>query len=167
MASSPTFQRLLADSGVPAAQVLVEITESLLLRGDARAWKDLKTLRDVGVRIAIDDFGTGYSALSYLRDVPLDVVKLDRSFITPIGTSARQREFVSGIVGLATILDLRTIAEGIETEPERVAAMDAGCEYGQGFLFSPPWPTFGPWNGSAIAVRNLADRAALPAEVRQ
>jgi diguanylate cyclase (GGDEF)-like protein len=140
-----TFQRLLTESGVPASQILVEITESLLLRRDGRAWKDLKVLRDAGVRVAIDDFGTGYSALSYLRDVPLDVVKLDRSFVTPMGTSARQREFVHGIVGLAKTLDLRVIAEGVETEQERPAVVDAGCDYGQGFLFSPPRPDHEAW----------------------
>lgn len=135
-----SFLRLLAESGLPAEQVLMEITESVLLRRDGQAWQDLQRLRDAGVRIAIDDFGTGYSALSYLRDVPLDVVKLDRSFIAPIGVSTRQREFVGGIVDLARTLDLDVIAEGIETESERAAATQAGCHYGQGFLFSPPLP---------------------------
>jgi EAL domain-containing protein (putative c-di-GMP-specific phosphodiesterase class I) len=141
----PAFNRLLGETGIRATQVLVEITESLLLRRDWRAWTDLGILREAGAQIAIDDFGTGYSALSYLRDVPLDVVKLDRSLVTPMRTSARQREFVHGIVELAKTLDLRVIAEGIETDQERMAVVDAGCDYGQGFLFSPPRPDHDAW----------------------
>ena len=92
------------------------------------------------MRIAIDDFGTGYSALSYLRHVPLDVVKLDRSFIQSMAASVQQRELVQGIVGLADVLGLQVIAEGIETEHERDLAARIGCAYGQGFLFSPALP---------------------------
>jgi EAL domain-containing protein (putative c-di-GMP-specific phosphodiesterase class I) len=134
------LRRLLDESGVAPGQVLVEITESLLLRKDTRVWQDLETLRRSGVKIAIDDFGTGYSALSYLRDVPLDVVKLDRSFVAAMDRSTRQRALVRGIAGLARTLDLRVVAEGIETAREQVAAADAGCDFGQGFRFSPPLP---------------------------
>jgi diguanylate cyclase (GGDEF)-like protein/PAS domain S-box-containing protein len=133
-----TVRRLLAESGLPPNRAMIEITESLLLREDDQVWLDLQRLRAAGVRIAIDDFGTGYSALSYLRQVPLDVVKLDRSFITSIIASEQQHELVQGIVGLAGILDLEVIAEGIETHDEYAAIKRAGCGYGQGFLFSPP-----------------------------
>jgi EAL domain-containing protein (putative c-di-GMP-specific phosphodiesterase class I) len=133
-----TVRRLLAESGLPADRAMIEITESLLLREDDQVWFDLQRLRASGVRIAIDDFGTGYSALSYLRHVPLDVLKLDRSFITSIASSHRQRDLVQGIVGLAGILDLEVVAEGIETSAECGAAERTGCAYGQGFLFSAP-----------------------------
>jgi diguanylate cyclase (GGDEF)-like protein/PAS domain S-box-containing protein len=135
------FRRLLAESGLPPERVMIEITESLLLREDDSVWADLQELRGSGVMVAIDDFGTGYSALSYLRQVPLDVVKLDRSFIKSISTSPKQRELVQGIVRLARILELEVIAEGIETRAECVAATQVGCDYGQGFLFSAPVPT--------------------------
>jgi diguanylate cyclase (GGDEF)-like protein len=135
------FRRLLAESGLRPDRVMIEITESLLLREDDGVWADLQQLRGSGVMVAIDDFGTGYSALSYLRQVPLDVVKLDRSFIKSISTSPKQRKLVQGIVGLARILELEVIAEGIETRAECVAATQVGCDYGQGFLFSAPVPT--------------------------
>jgi len=135
-----TVQRLIAESGLRPDRVTLEITESLLLRDDDGVWQDLQNLRRRGVRIAIDDFGTGYSALSYLRHVPLDVVKLDRSFIQSMAASVQQRELVQGIVGLADVLGLQVIAEGIETEHERDLAARIGCAYGQGFLFSPALP---------------------------
>jgi len=119
---------------------MLEITESLLLRDDETVWQDLAHLRRAGVRIAIDDFGTGYSALTYLRHVPLDVIKLDRSFTQSMVVSVQQRELVQGIVGLADILGLEVVAEGIETQQERAVATQIGCTCGQGYLFSRPIP---------------------------
>ena len=132
--------RLLAHVGLRPDRLMLEITESLLLRDDDAVWQGLQRLRQSGVRIAIDDFGTGYSALSYLLNVPVDVIKLDRSFIQSMGASVRHRELVQGIVGLAEILGLQVIAEGIETDHERQIAAQIGCAYGQGYLFSPPLP---------------------------
>jgi EAL domain-containing protein (putative c-di-GMP-specific phosphodiesterase class I) len=103
-------------------------------------WEDLKRLRDLGIRIAIDDFGTGYSALSYLRQVPLDIVKLDRMFVSTMASSRRQRELVRGIVGLTRTLRLDVVAEGIETAGQRQICADVGCRYGQGFLFARSMP---------------------------
>jgi diguanylate cyclase (GGDEF)-like protein/PAS domain S-box-containing protein len=128
----------LGESGLPARALMLEITESLLLREDEQVWRDLATLRDAGIRIAIDDFGTGYSSLSYLRQLPIDVLKLDRSFVSTITSSAQQRALVDGIVGLAHTLGLVTTAEGIELEAERAALREMGCQYGQGFLFAKP-----------------------------
>jgi diguanylate cyclase (GGDEF)-like protein/PAS domain S-box-containing protein len=130
-------RRLLVSAGLPPDRLVLEITESLLLRDDDAVWEDLKRLRQWGIRVAIDDFGTGYSALGYLRQVPLDIVKLDRVFISTMATSARQRELVRGIVRLTQTLNLATVAEGIETEGQRAAAADIGCTSGQGYLFSP------------------------------
>jgi len=133
-----TVRRLLTDSGLPPTRLVLEITESLLLRDDDDVWEDLKRLRAIGIRIAIDDFGTGYSALSYLRQVPLDIVKLDRLFTSSMATSPRQRELVRGIVGLITTLHLDVVAEGIETKAQRAISAEVGCGFGQGYLFARP-----------------------------
>jgi diguanylate cyclase (GGDEF)-like protein/PAS domain S-box-containing protein len=135
-----TVQRLLAASGLPPDRLVLELTETLLLRDDDQVWDDLQQLRASGVRVAIDDFGTGYSALSYLRHAPLDLVKLDRLFIKPLTGSARQRELVAGIVRLARILNLEVVAEGIETVHQRDITAQIGCAYGQGHLFGRPVP---------------------------
>jgi diguanylate cyclase (GGDEF)-like protein/PAS domain S-box-containing protein len=131
----------LADSGCRPAWLLLEITESLVLRDAEQVWADLRALRAMGVRIAIDDFGTGYSSLSYLRQMPVDVLKLDKSFIDDILTSDQQRIMVDTIVTLARNLDLAVVAEGIEDAGQRAALAGMGCHYGQGYLFAKPvWP---------------------------
>ncbi|NUR51765.1 MAG: EAL domain-containing protein [Hamadaea sp.] len=130
----------LADRGLAPGLLMLEITESLLVRDDDRLWRDLARLRQAGVRIAIDDFGTGYSSLSYLRAVPLDVLKIDRQFTSTIAASAKQRALVDGIVRLAHTLGLEVIAEGIETSAESTLLTVLGCPYGQGYLFAKPLP---------------------------
>ncbi|HEV7710715.1 MAG TPA: EAL domain-containing protein [Asanoa sp.] len=141
---TPGFVRLikreLAGHGLPPSCLMLEITESLLLRDDEQVWDDLAEVRRLGVRVAIDDFGTGYSSLSYLRHVPLDVLKIDRLFTGTIAASAQQRALVDGIVRLAHTLGLEVVAEGIETTEERDLLRRTGCPYGQGFLFSRPMP---------------------------
>jgi EAL domain-containing protein (putative c-di-GMP-specific phosphodiesterase class I) len=122
---------------------VLEITESLLLRDDDQVWEELSRLRSWGVRIAIDDFGTGYSALGYLRQVPLDIVKLDRLFISTMATSDRQRALVAGIVGLVNALGLEVVAEGIETAEQRDICAGIGCPNGQGYLFARSLPASG------------------------
>jgi diguanylate cyclase (GGDEF)-like protein/PAS domain S-box-containing protein len=131
-----TVQRLVSAARLPRDRLVLEITESLLLHDDDEVWEDLKRLHGSGIRIAIDDFGTGYSALSYLRQVPLDIVKLDRLFIATMTTSTRQRELVRGIVGLIRTLHLEVVAEGIETVQQRDSSAAIGCGYGQGYLFA-------------------------------
>ncbi len=128
----------LASTGTPPECLMLEITESLLLRDDEQVWSDLATLREHGVRVAIDDFGTGYSSLSYLRQVPVDVVKIDKSFIDTMASSEQQRALVGGIVRLADTLGLQVVAEGIERPTDRDLLVDLGCPFGQGFLFSGP-----------------------------
>jgi diguanylate cyclase (GGDEF)-like protein/PAS domain S-box-containing protein len=135
-----TVAATLARASLPPERLVLEITESLLLRDDDAVWEDLKRLRDMGIRVAIDDFGTGYSALSYLRQVPLDIVKLDRMFVTTMTTSRRQRDLVHGIVGLIDLLRLEVVAEGIETAEHRRACAEVGCRFGQGYLFARPMP---------------------------
>jgi diguanylate cyclase (GGDEF)-like protein/PAS domain S-box-containing protein len=129
---------LLNASGLPPRLLVLEITESLLLHDDEQVAADLARLREMGVRVAIDDFGTGYSSLSYLHRVPIDTVKLDKSFVDNISTSVRQFDLIKGIVQLAGTLGLDVVAEGIETATDRRLLIDAGCPYGQGYLFSRP-----------------------------
>ncbi|HEY0535135.1 MAG TPA: bifunctional diguanylate cyclase/phosphodiesterase [Actinoplanes sp.] len=131
----------IADAGARPEWLLLEITESLVLRDADQVWDDLRELRALGVRIAIDDFGTGYSSLSYLRQMPVDVLKLDKSFIDDIVASEQQRALIEAIVTLSRNLDLAVVAEGIEQDSQREALARMGCPYGQGYLFSRPvWP---------------------------
>lgn len=131
----------LKEAGARPEWLLLEITESLVLKDADKVHQDLRALRAMGVRVAIDDFGTGYSSLSYLRQMPVDVLKLDKSFIDDILTSRQQHALVDAIVTLAGNLDLAVVAEGIE-EPGQMVALDTmGCHYGQGYHFAKPlWP---------------------------
>jgi EAL domain-containing protein (putative c-di-GMP-specific phosphodiesterase class I) len=131
-------RRLLDMYEVQPHLLLLEITETLLMREDEQIWSDLAALREMGVRVAIDDFGTGYSSLSYLRQRPIDVLKIDKSFIDDMVDSPQQQALVSSIIGLAHTLNLEVVAEGIETEAARDTLMRMGCKLGQGFLFSKP-----------------------------
>ncbi|MEU4420443.1 EAL domain-containing protein [Actinoplanes sp. NPDC024001] len=134
-------RQALADTGARPEWLLLEITESLVLRDADKVLADLKALRAMGVRIAIDDFGTGYSSLSYLRQMPVDVLKLDKSFIDDILHSRQQHALVDAIVTLAHNLDLAVVAEGIEETGQHTALDTMGCRYGQGYLFAKPlWP---------------------------
>jgi EAL domain-containing protein (putative c-di-GMP-specific phosphodiesterase class I) len=99
--------------------------------------EQLARLRGLGVRLAIDDFGTGYSSLGYLRRFPIDVLKIDRSFINGVGQSAQESALTSAIVALADTLDLETVAEGIERPDQLEELKRMNCLLGQGFLFSP------------------------------
>jgi len=143
----------LAAAGAEPRWLLLEITESLVLRDAEQVCADLEALRALGVRIAIDDFGTGYSSLSYLRQIPVDVLKIDKSFIDDILASGRQRALVDAIVTLARHLDLSVVAEGIESAEQRAMLAGMGCPYGQGYLFAKPvWPGEVPaLAGSAVA----------------
>jgi diguanylate cyclase (GGDEF)-like protein/PAS domain S-box-containing protein len=131
-------RQALADAGLPPERLMLEITERLLLRDDEQVWLDLTGLREMGVRIAIDDFGTGFSSLSYLQQVPIDVLKIDKTFTATVSSSARQQAIVDGIVRLAQTLNLEVVAEGIETEADRDLLRVIQCPYGQGYLYSQP-----------------------------
>src|SRR6202035_1762004 len=125
-------------SGLPPSALLLELTESVVLGGTERIRAELDELKEIGVRLAIDDFGTGYSSLSYLLELQLDVLKIDKSFVTGIAASWRRHAIVEGIVRLAGTLEVEVIAEGIETETERELLAGMGCQYGQGYLLSVP-----------------------------
>jgi EAL domain-containing protein (putative c-di-GMP-specific phosphodiesterase class I) len=101
----------------------------------------LESLKRIGVRIAIDDFGTGYSALSYLHQLPVDLVKIDRSFVDGlVGADPRKRALVEGVVALIHGLGLKSVAEGIENSEQLQRLSALACEHGQGYLFAPPLP---------------------------
>lgn len=136
---------ILRETGCPASALRLEITESVAIKDAARARMVLADLRRLGVRISLDDFGTGYSSLSYLQALPLDVLKIDRSFVTGIGTDAEKGEIVKLIVGLARGLGLEIVAEGVETGTQVEYLRGLGCQYGQGYFFAKPaaadaWP---------------------------
>jgi diguanylate cyclase (GGDEF)-like protein/PAS domain S-box-containing protein len=134
------IRTVLAETGTRPEWLLLEITESLVLHDADQVWRDLRELRAMGVRIAIDDFGTGYSSLSYLSQMPVDVLKIDKSFIDDILHNPQQMALVETIVSLARTLDLAVVAEGIELAEHRGALILMGCPYGQGYLFSKPVP---------------------------
>jgi diguanylate cyclase (GGDEF)-like protein/PAS domain S-box-containing protein len=127
----------LAVSGLPPRRLVLEITESMLAQEEPIT-DELSKLRQHGVRIAIDDFGTGFSSLSYLRHMPADILKLDKSFAESITTSAEQQEIIGTVTHLAHKLRLEVVAEGIENEQEQAALMASGCTFGQGYVVSRP-----------------------------
>lgn len=130
--------RALADRGLDATALTVEITEDMLFDNLERTKTVLEQLRSNGIRIAIDDFGSGYSALSYLRDLPVDEVKLDRRLIEPILADPRAAAIVRAVIGLTTELGLTTVAEGVVNAATATWLRDHGCGVGQGFFLSPP-----------------------------
>jgi diguanylate cyclase (GGDEF)-like protein len=131
---------LLAETRVAPARVVLEVTEGVLMDDPAEAKARLDALRALGVRLALDDFGTGYSSLTYLQRFPFDKLKIDRGFVTPLGRAADSQAMVQAIVTLGRALGLSLLAEGVETEQQRVLLRLAGCEEMQGFLFAPPGP---------------------------
>jgi EAL domain-containing protein (putative c-di-GMP-specific phosphodiesterase class I) len=128
----------LADSGLPAERLELEITESILLAETHQSLETLHKLRALGVRIAMDDFGTGYSSLSYLRAFPFDKIKIDRSFMQDLSAQDESLAIVKAAIGLGRSLGMATTAEGVETEAQLDAVRGEGCTEIQGFLFSPP-----------------------------
>ena len=135
-----TVRSALADSGLPAQLLVLEVTESVLADDLEAVCLRLQQIRDLGVKIAIDDFGTGYSSLSYLRRLPADIVKIDRSFVADLARGGAATSLVASIVELSRSLSLRVVAEGVETELQRAALAELGCTYGQGYLFGRPEP---------------------------
>jgi len=128
----------LADAGLDPSALILEITESVLMHDAEDALLRLHQLKELGVRIAIDDFGTGYSSLSYLRRLPVDILKIDRSFVEGLTRGAEESALARAIVQIARTLSLTTVAEGIE-QPDQLLRLKAfGCDIGQGFLLAPP-----------------------------
>jgi diguanylate cyclase (GGDEF)-like protein/PAS domain S-box-containing protein len=128
----------LESTGLPASQLTLEITETVLMTDTATTRATLDSLHDLGVRVAIDDFGTGYSSLSYLKKFAIDVVKLDRTFIEGLVTDPVDAEIASAVIRLSGALGIRTVAEGVETDSQRRMLVQLGCPLMQGYLTSRP-----------------------------
>ena len=133
-------ERALRTTGLPPELLKVEITESVIMEGFDKTQEILERLRALGVQVAIDDFGTGYSSLSYLHQLPIDVVKIDRSFVGELEWDDQKRMIVNGICALVHGLGLDVVAEGVETPGQLEILRELGCRFGQGFLFSRPVP---------------------------
>lgn len=128
----------LRDSGFDPRCLVLEITESVVMNNPETAIRRLSDLKALGIRLAIDDFGTGYSSLSYLQRLPIDILKIDKSFVDGIGETSRDAALVRTILGMAETLSLRCVAEGIEREDQYRVLKSLGCQYGQGYLFAKP-----------------------------
>jgi diguanylate cyclase (GGDEF)-like protein len=130
--------RALAEAGLDPGHLELEITESLVLQDDETTATILGELRAMGLRIALDDFGTGYSSLSYLSRFPLDILKLDRSFVRDVTMNASARGIAAAVISMAHVLGLRVVAEGVDQEEQVRFLKEQGCDELQGFLFSGP-----------------------------
>jgi diguanylate cyclase (GGDEF)-like protein/PAS domain S-box-containing protein len=128
----------LAETGLPATLLILEITESVLVHNDADTVERLWSLKRIGVQLAIDDFGTGYSSLAYLQRFPVDILKIDKSFTDRLGTGNDESPLSRAVVSLGHTLNVRTIAEGIETPEQWARLNNLGCELGQGYLIARP-----------------------------
>ncbi|MFP4639573.1 MAG: EAL domain-containing protein [Guyparkeria sp.] len=135
-----TIRRTLARTGLPAARLELELTEGILMNDTESAIEVLKELRDSRISVSIDDFGTGFSSLSYLKNLPIDTIKIDRSFVQHVETSDDDAAIVQGVISMAHHLGLRVVAEGIETDTQREILTRYGCDILQGYFFARPMP---------------------------
>ena len=152
--SARKILNMIADVGVAPSALCVEVTENVVLRRSGGPIVEcLEWLRDAGVKVALDDFGTGYASLVHLRDLPADIVKIDRSFVARLGEDVSSRVIVQAVVALAGGLGKRVVAEGIETADQLDLIKVLGCDYGQGFLLGrpAPWDDIGRMPALAIA----------------
>ena len=131
---------ILKQTGLPPAQLELEITESVLMQNVDETVDTLRRIKAMGVRLALDDFGTGYSSLSYLRRFPIDVLKIDQSFVRGLSVNSQDEQLISAIIGMGKSLELNIIAEGVETVEQLNFLKAHKCEEGQGFLFSKALP---------------------------
>lgn len=131
------LRSVLIETELASGSLVLEITETVLIDDVASVSRRLEEIRELGVRIALDDFGTGFSSLGYLSRLPIDILKLDRSFVSQLGAPS-ERALFSGIVGLAHSLEMVAVAEGVETQEQLEILRSVGCERGQGYLFAKP-----------------------------
>jgi diguanylate cyclase (GGDEF)-like protein/PAS domain S-box-containing protein len=139
--ASVNWPNYLGQLGLSGSSVSVEITEGLLLNASAVVASTLLEYRDAGIQVAIDDFGTGYSSMAYLKKFDIDYLKIDRSFVRDIAVDPGSRAIAESIIAMAHKLGLKVVAEGIETAEQQGLLVAAGCDFGQGFLFSKPIPS--------------------------
>jgi EAL domain-containing protein (putative c-di-GMP-specific phosphodiesterase class I) len=148
-----TVRSVLADTGLEASRLELEITESVLINDTAAALEILSALKTLGVQIAMDDFGTGYSSLRYLNSFPFDKIKIDKSFVMTLDDKEKSLAIVRSVIGLSASLNMTSTAEGVETLEQAILLRDEGCEQVQGFYFGRPVPALdmtaflGNWRG--------------------
>jgi diguanylate cyclase (GGDEF)-like protein/PAS domain S-box-containing protein len=153
----------LMDSGLDPALLTLEITETALVQNSSTMRQRLHELKAIGVSLAVDDFGTGYSSLSYIQQFPVDVLKIDRSFVEGLKrTNGADVALARTIIALGASLQLRTVAEGIEVDAQRAILRELGCEYGQGYFYARPMPAYDvmPWLAKAFGL--VTPTAAVP-----
>jgi EAL domain-containing protein (putative c-di-GMP-specific phosphodiesterase class I) len=131
---------ILGETDLDPRLLEVELTESILMKHPESAISILQSLREVGIQVAMDDFGTGYSSLSYLRKFPLDALKIDQSFVRQISAAGEDTAIITAVIGMAQSLNLRVIAEGVETREEVEFLRARHCDEAQGYYFSRPVP---------------------------
>jgi EAL domain-containing protein (putative c-di-GMP-specific phosphodiesterase class I) len=129
---------VLRESGIPPQTLILEITESVLMNDRSAAIARLTQLRELGVRVAVDDFGTGYSSLGYLSSLPIDILKIDKSFIDRVAAGSEDSAIAKAVIKLGNSLSLTVVAEGIEAADQATALRAMQCQRGQGFYFSEP-----------------------------
>ena len=144
-----TITSVIQRTGIAPDRLVLEVTETLLVKDAVRGAETLQQLRDIGVHLALDDFGTGYSSLSYLRNLPLDSLKIAREFVEGLAFSDHDAAFVRLIVGLAKTVGLKVVAEGIETRAQLDMLREIGCDLGQGYYFAAPMDADADWLASA------------------
>jgi predicted signal transduction protein with EAL and GGDEF domain len=132
--------RQIRDSQVDPTRLTLELTETVVVDRIGEVSQRMRALKDLGVRFSLDDFGTGYSSLSYLKELPLDEIKIDRSFVLDIPTDENNAAIVSAILAMSRSLDLKVVAEGVETDAQYAYLLRNGCQYFQGYLFGEPQP---------------------------
>jgi diguanylate cyclase (GGDEF)-like protein len=135
-----TVFKILRETGLPSSALMLEITESALVNNTERASDILAQIKAVGILIALDDFGTGYSSLTLLRELPIDILKIDKSFIRTLDQNQNDQKIVQAIIGLGANLGLTVVAEGVETEQQSQMLLQHQCWYQQGYFFSRPVP---------------------------
>jgi EAL domain-containing protein (putative c-di-GMP-specific phosphodiesterase class I) len=128
----------LAASGFEARNLLLEVTETSLVKDVERAQHNIVNLKKMGVKLAVDDFGTGYSSLRYLRQFPVGMLKIDRSFVSGLGQNHDDDVIVSTIISMAASLGIQVVAEGVETADQRTILCGLGCDFLQGYLLGKP-----------------------------
>jgi EAL domain-containing protein (putative c-di-GMP-specific phosphodiesterase class I) len=151
---------ILDHAGLTPRSLELEITESVVMDQSEASIERLRGLRGLGVRLVLDDFGTGYSSLSYLRRLPLDTIKIDRSFVSGLGAAGVDLPIVQAVISLAHGLGVDVVAEGIETEEQLACLRWLACDRGQGFHFARPLP---PDDLRALLAAAPADGVMLPA----
>jgi EAL domain-containing protein (putative c-di-GMP-specific phosphodiesterase class I) len=140
MALLSDLEAALGASNIAPDRVVIEIAEGTAMQRTDHVLTALRAIKRLGVRIAIDDFGTGYSSLNYLRQFPIDILKIDKSFVTGLGMGDGDSGLARSVVALGEALDLRLIAEGVEYPAQRRELRALGCDFAQGFLVAPALP---------------------------